>query len=681
MKTFRWELKPVDKGEIGMKCWKCSQEVPEGAKYCGKCGARLDDQKSGCQNSDARSCHEQGSVTQESLNTGLKTEQLHAPRQTMDKQKRRIPGIVLLAVLLCAAASGSVLFGIRYLNKNAKIPTADELSERVTGEYGGDDLDNLTYPQQMFPEENSGEAPTEETAAETHPTETTPPENEPIEPEIIQVSAGGWGSYALWNDGTVTATGRRDGNARYDWDQFDVASWKDIVYISAGDTHVVGIRKDGTAVAIGENTAGQCNISGWRDLQSVSAGTYTTVGLKKDGTVVAVGDSSVADRNTIANWTNVVQVCAGETYTTALKSDGTVVAAGNISQADLAALKQWRDIVQIATGVNYTVGLKKDGTVELIGTIYRQGDSVSGWSNVAAISAGDYFVVGLCKNGTVLAAGEDTYGQCSGTSSWRNVNTISARWGHVIAMQEDGELIATGWNQYDQFDLYVLQKRGSAGGSEQAKTDPPKATESKSDPEKSYLAVYQPILEKTIDASDTYEKGKGFLYDVDGDGIEELIVLNCYKGTSEYVYSVYGVQNGNLVVKCDKECLFFIAGGPTGYVEVANYRGNKAFVAYLTNVEMAGNSALYDYYYDIYDAENFEVVASTYLRTEYNYDTKTTTTEKCSVNKMQCSYADYLEVINALEPITGTAVYMSGYAWETGVPLTELLEYIRQVAG
>lgn len=27
MKTFRWELKPVDKGEIGMKCWKCSQEV------------------------------------------------------------------------------------------------------------------------------------------------------------------------------------------------------------------------------------------------------------------------------------------------------------------------------------------------------------------------------------------------------------------------------------------------------------------------------------------------------------------------------------------------------------------------------------------------------------------------------------------------------------------------------
>jgi len=51
----------------------------------------------------------------------------------------------------------------------------------------------------------------------------------------------------------------------------------------------VGLRADGTAVAVGLNDYGQCDVSSWSDLVAVSAGDYHTVGLRADGTVVAVG--------------------------------------------------------------------------------------------------------------------------------------------------------------------------------------------------------------------------------------------------------------------------------------------------------------------------------------------------------------------------------------------------------
>ena len=38
-----------------------------------------------------------------------------------------------------------------------------------------------------------------------------------------------------------------------------------------------------------QNYAGQCDVSGWRDIVAVAAGKFHTVGLKRDGTVVAVG--------------------------------------------------------------------------------------------------------------------------------------------------------------------------------------------------------------------------------------------------------------------------------------------------------------------------------------------------------------------------------------------------------
>ncbi|MGF2715997.1 RCC1-like domain-containing protein, partial [Bacillus cereus] len=36
--------------------------------------------------------------------------------------------------------------------------------------------------------------------------------------------------------------------------------------IAAGRGHTVGLKSDGTAVAVGRNKEGECNVSGWRDI-------------------------------------------------------------------------------------------------------------------------------------------------------------------------------------------------------------------------------------------------------------------------------------------------------------------------------------------------------------------------------------------------------------------------------
>jgi hypothetical protein len=64
-------------------------------------------------------------------------------------------------------------------------------------------------------------------------------------------------------DGTVVAVG-------FDYHgRCDTGSWRDIVAVSAGFAHTVGLRADGTVVAIGENKDGRCDIGSWRDIGPV----------------------------------------------------------------------------------------------------------------------------------------------------------------------------------------------------------------------------------------------------------------------------------------------------------------------------------------------------------------------------------------------------------------------------
>ena len=61
--------------------------------------------------------------------------------------------------------------------------------------------------------------------------------------------------------------------------------------VSAGSWHTVGLKSDGTVVAVGYNDYVQCDAADWTDIVAVSAGWYHTVGLKSDGTVESAGDN------------------------------------------------------------------------------------------------------------------------------------------------------------------------------------------------------------------------------------------------------------------------------------------------------------------------------------------------------------------------------------------------------
>ena len=175
------------------------------------------------------------------------------------------------------------------------------------------------------------------------------------------VAAGGHHTVGLKSDGTVVAVGRNDS------DECDVGGWTDIVQVAAGYDHTVGLKSDGTVVAAGDNFYGQCDVGAWTGITQVAAtGMYGgwgyTWGLKEDRSVVAVPDYLMH----VSNWTDIVQLAAGSAHMVGLKSDGTVVAVGENAWGQ-CELGGWTDIVQVTGGTYHTVGLKSDGTVVAAG--------------------------------------------------------------------------------------------------------------------------------------------------------------------------------------------------------------------------------------------------------------------------------------------------------------------------
>ena len=259
------------------------------------------------------------------------------------------------------------------------------------------------------------------------------------------ISADSGITVGLKADGTVVAVG-----SNY-YGQCDVDSWSDIVAVSVLGAHTVGLKTDGTVVAVGWNRDGQCDVSAWSDIVAVSAGQNFTVGLKADGTVVAVGLNNYGQCD-VDSWSDIVAISAGFHHTVGLKADGTLVVAGQVYSEGQLDVSTWTDIVAIGAGNNNTVGLKADGTVVIVGSdSYSQSD-VETWFDIVAISVDFDHVVGIKSDGTVVAAGDNCFGQCE-ISSWSDIVTVCAGCYHTVGLKPDGTAVAVGWNYYGQCDV------------------------------------------------------------------------------------------------------------------------------------------------------------------------------------------------------------------------------------
>lgn len=258
------------------------------------------------------------------------------------------------------------------------------------------------------------------------------------------LSSGGYHTVGLKKDGSVVACGNNDNG------QCDVSHWHDIVSISAGNCHTVGLKKDGTVVACGNNYYGQCNVSKWEHIVAISAGKDFTVGLKEDGTVIAVGDNMFGQCG-IKKWKDIVAISAGGYHTVGLKEGGTVIACGNNKNRQ-CDIRDWSGIIEISAGEYHTVGLMKNKTVVAIGNNTNWQCNIASRENIIAISAAEEHTVGLRKDGTVVATGDNSYGKCD-VEDWQNIVEVSAGLNYTIGLKNNGTIVFTGNNYYDQCDV------------------------------------------------------------------------------------------------------------------------------------------------------------------------------------------------------------------------------------
>ena len=133
------------------------------------------------------------------------------------------------------------------------------------------------------------------------------------------------------------------------------------------------MRSDGTVVATGDNSDGQCNVSSWSNIIMVGAGNGFTVGLKADGTVVATGWNDFGQCD-ISDWNNIISIAVHGDHTIGIKSDGTAVATGILvgSISEKCDVSNWESIVA-TDGLH---GVKADGSL-----IYADGQSTD-WLSV-----------------------------------------------------------------------------------------------------------------------------------------------------------------------------------------------------------------------------------------------------------------------------------------------------------
>jgi len=257
---------------------------------------------------------------------------------------------------------------------------------------------------------------------------------------IIQVAADYHHTVGLKFDGTVVAVGYNG------WGQCEVGEWRDIVQVTAGSYHTVGLKANGTVLAVGWNDSGQCNVGNWTGIIQVAAGLRHTLGLKADGTVVAVGNNTYGQCD-VTSWTDIIQVAAGGEHTVGLKSDGTVIAVGcarefdDFGQCDVG---NWTGIIQVAAAQYHTVGLKANGTVVAVGWSDYRACNVDGWTGIIQVAAAQYHTVGLKADGTVVAVGDDVYDVCD-VGSWTDIIQVAAGLSHTVGLKNDGTLVAVGW--------------------------------------------------------------------------------------------------------------------------------------------------------------------------------------------------------------------------------------------
>ncbi|MDR1710663.1 MAG: hypothetical protein LBR58_02200 [Propionibacteriaceae bacterium] len=275
---------------------------------------------------------------------------------------------------------------------------------------------------------------------------------------VAAISAGSHFSVALKTNGTVVAwgdvppvcDGEDDDCPGDDSGSADSvpSGLRDVAAISAGEYHVLALKKDGTVVGWGtagtDADSGQDRVpDGLTSVTAVAAGEYHSLALKSDGTVVAWGSNDDGQCDVPAGLNDVVAISAGRDSSWALKSDGTVVAWGN-ARAPIGLA----GVVGISVGMNGYAWRADGSLVNLEGS----GEPPASLSGATAIAAGNGFSLAVMPDGTVRAWGHDSYtgGQTTVPAGLGNVVGVAAGDSHALAVKSDGTVVGWGTDFYGE---------------------------------------------------------------------------------------------------------------------------------------------------------------------------------------------------------------------------------------
>ncbi|UPQ79839.1 fibronectin type III domain-containing protein [Flavobacterium azooxidireducens] len=275
--------------------------------------------------------------------------------------------------------------------------------------------------------------------------------------------------------------------------------------ISAGYTHSVGIKTDGTLWAWGDNGYGQLGdatttskntptqIGSANNWESVSASGGFTIAIKVDGSLWAwgnntfgqLGDGTTTNRTTptlIGTANNWKSVTIGEGFALAIKDNGTLWSWGynNYGQLGDGTTTNRTVPTQVGTATNWQSTAAGSGfslAIRTNGTLWAWGYNNSGqlgdgtttnritpvqigtendWANVAA---GYAHSVGLKANGILYTWGNNANGQLGdGTTTnkltptgvYDQVESIEAGWYYTVGTTTFGNMLICGQNNFGQ---------------------------------------------------------------------------------------------------------------------------------------------------------------------------------------------------------------------------------------
>jgi alpha-tubulin suppressor-like RCC1 family protein len=282
------------------------------------------------------------------------------------------------------------------------------------------------------------------------------------------VNLSAWGSNTFGQLGDNTTTSRLSPVSV-------VGGFTDWIQVSAGGTHSLGLRANGTAWAWGSNNAGRLGdntttsrsspvsvVGGFTDWIQVSAGGSHSLGVRANGTAWAwgnnisgrLGDNTTATKSSpvsvVGGFTDWVQVSAGGDHSLGVRANGTAWTWGsnpfgqlgdNTTTSRLSPVSVvggFTDWVQVSAGGDHSLGLRTNGTAWAWGSNGngRLGDNtvtarsspvsvVGGFTDWIQVSAGNGHSLGLRTNGTAWAWGINTSGRLGDNTTTSRLSPVS----------------------------------------------------------------------------------------------------------------------------------------------------------------------------------------------------------------------------------------------------------------